>query len=94
MVLSEVTLLLGSYPDPANSTSKYSDSVLGGNCLLGYALASTKLSCVDTRYHNLQLYLAVARTRIYELSATKSAYKITSKYQRLPATSILGQMFF
>ena len=38
MVLSEVTLLLGSYPDPANSTSKYSDSVLGGNCLLGYAL--------------------------------------------------------
>ena len=40
MVLSEVTLLLGSYPDPANSTSKYSDSVLGGNCLLGYALGA------------------------------------------------------
>ena len=31
-------MVLGSYPDPANSTSKYSDSVLGGKCLPGYSL--------------------------------------------------------
>src|SRR6218665_87799 len=37
-------MILGSYSDPANSTSKYSDLLLGRKCLPGHSLPATLAS--------------------------------------------------
>jgi len=35
-------MILGSYPDPANSKSKYSDLLPGSKCLPGHSLSLTQ----------------------------------------------------